>query len=194
VSRTIRRFWVLAALALAALPLTASGAAGQVSSPVTLTVSTVANGTASGGTSVTFTCLGTSETFNFDATGAPTTAEGGANVSIVAGAWQLTGSADSTPLACELNETATGGAASTSWTCDYTAVPTEVPQSQQVEGQGCASAIGDGTGPVGLTLGSFFDVSSQDAEVTFTNTYVAAPPLEPLQPAPAVLVQPTFTG
>jgi hypothetical protein len=115
-------------------------------------------------------------------------------VSIVDGAWQLSGSAESIPLGCTFAETATGGAASTSWTCAYSNEPIVVPGAAQVEELGCAAASGDGTGPVGLTLASFLDVSSQTADVTFTNTYTTAPPLQPVQPAPAVVVQPTFTG
>ncbi|HEU5308166.1 MAG TPA: hypothetical protein VFW97_12605, partial [Acidimicrobiia bacterium] len=147
--------------------------------------------------SVTFTCATETITFNFDATGAPTTTVPavGPNVSIVDGAWQLTGSADTTSLPCTFNETATGGAASTSWSCVYTSEPNvETPSAQQVEDLGCAAAIAGGTGPVGLLLGSALEVSSQTAAVTFTNTYTAAPPLQPVQPAPAVVVQPTFTG
>jgi hypothetical protein len=189
---------LLAVLALAALPLTASVASGQAlpDSPITLTVRKVVSGPATTGSSVTFSCVGESETFNFDASGAPTTADGGGAVAIVDGAWQLTGSADSSPLDCALNETATGGAASTAWTCSYSNEPTveSTPSAEQVEELGCAAASGDGTGPVGLVLGSRFEVSSQTAAVTFTNTYTAAPPLQPVQPAPAVVVQPTFTG
>jgi hypothetical protein len=194
VSRFIRRSWILAALALAALPLTASAASGQVQSPITITVRKVVTGPATAGSSVTFSCVGESETFNFDASGAPTTADGGASVEIVDGAWQLTGSADTSLLDCAFNETATGGASSTAWTCSYSNDPIEIPQAEQVEELGCAAASGDGTGPAGLLLGSLFEVSSQTAAVTFTNTYTAAPPLQPIEPAAAVVVQPTFTG
>jgi hypothetical protein len=190
----LRRSCVLAVLALAALPFAASGAGAQVESPITITVRKVVTGPATAGSSVMFSCLGSSETFNFDASGAPTTADGGASVAIVDGAWQLTGSADSSVLDCALNETATGGAASTAWTCSYSNEPFVTPGAAQVEELGCAAASGDGTGPVGLLLGSFLDVSSQTAAVTFTNTYTTAPPLQPVQPAPAVVVQPTFTG
>jgi hypothetical protein len=186
---------VLAVLALTVVPLTASMADGQQQSPITLTVRKVVTGSATTGSSVVLTCLTESETFNFDATGAPTTAVGGANVAIVDGAWQLTGSADSSPLECTLNETATGGASATSWACDYSNEPlVEAPSTEQVVELGCASASGDGTGPVALTLGSFLDVSSQTADITFTNTYTAAPPLQPVQPAPSVVAQPSFTG
>jgi hypothetical protein len=191
---------LLAVLALAALPLTASVAGGQAlpESPITVTVRKVVTGPATAGSSVTFTCATETITFNFDATGAPTTTVPavGPNVSIVDGAWQLTGSADTTSLPCTFNETATGGAASTSWSCVYTNEPiaTSSPSAEQVEGLGCAAAIAGGTGPVGLLLGSALEVSSQTAAVTFTNTYTAAPPLQPVQPAPAVVVQPTFTG
>jgi hypothetical protein len=189
---------LLAVLALAALPLTASVASGQAlpDSPITLTVRKVVSGPATTGSSVTFSCEGLAETFNFDASGAPTTADGGGAVDIVDGAWQLTGSADSSPLDCAFNETATGGAASTAWSCDYSNEPNveSTPSAEQVEDLGCAAASGDGTGPVGLLLGSFIEVSSQSASVTFTNTYTAAPPLTPIQPAASVVVQPTFTG
>jgi hypothetical protein len=196
-SRSIRRSCVLVGLLVVAIiPLGASVAGAQQLSPITVNVRKVVSGTATAGSSVTLSCLTESITFNFDATGAPTTADaGGANVAIVDGAWQLTGSADSSELPCTLNETATGGAASTSWSCDYTNAPTEAaPSAEQVVELGCAAASGANAGPVGLTLGSFLDVSSQTADVTFTNTYTAAPPLQPIQPAPSVVVQPTFTG
>jgi hypothetical protein len=113
------------------------------------------SGTATTGSSVTLSCLTQSVTFNFDATGAPTTADaGGANVAIVDGAWQLSGGADSSPLECTLTETATGGASSASWWCDDTNEPiAEAPSAEQEVDLGCAAASGDGTGPVGLTLG-----------------------------------------
>jgi hypothetical protein len=195
VSRFIRRSWILAVLALAALPLTASLASGQVASPITITVRKVVSGPATAGSSITFSCgTGQTVTFNFDASGAPTTADaGGATVAIVDGAWQLTGSADSSPLTCAFFETATGGAASIAWTCSYSNEPIETPSAEQVGDLGCAAA-GVDQGPVGLLLGSFLEVSSQTADVTFTNTYSAAPPLQPIQPAAAVVVQPTFTG
>jgi hypothetical protein len=194
--RIVRRSSLLAALLIVSIiPLGAAIAGAQQQSPITLNFRKVVSGPATAGSSVTLSCLGQSVVFNFDATGAPTTAQaGGANVAIVDGAWQLTGGADSSPLQCTVDETATGGAASTSWSCDYTNEPIEAPSAEQVLELGCAAASGAGTGPVGLTLGSTLQVSSQSADVTFTNTYTAAPPLQPIQPAPSVVVQPTFTG
>jgi hypothetical protein len=196
-SRHIRRSCLLVALlATAIIPLGASVAGAQQLSPITINVRKVVSGTATTGSSVTLSCLTESVTFNFDATGAPTTADaGGANVAIVDGAWQLTGGADSSPLQCTLNETATGGASSTSWSCDYTNEPIEAaPGAEQVIESGCAAASGTGSGPVGLTLASFLEVNSQTADVTFTNTYVPLTPIEPITPAPQVVVQPAFTG
>jgi hypothetical protein len=70
----------------------------------------------------------------------------------------------------------TGGATSTSWTCEYDSIPTALP------GYGCAAGAGKGAGPVVLNWALATDeLTSETIDIVFTNTYDAP-------------IAPSFTG
>lgn len=95
---------------------------------------------------------------------------------------------------CTFTETTTDGAASTSWTCDYSSTPwpSAVPEAQ-AESSGCAATAGTGVGPVQVIDPGDEFVSSQESTVVFTNTFAATPPPAPI-PAAQIVAKPAFTG
>jgi hypothetical protein len=200
VSKLVRRSLFVAVLALMALPFSAVGSSAQElpSSDVTLTVKKVVVGTGTGPSSITVDCnsvdqAGAQETIvlNFDAQGSPTTTTVSGEFEIVDGAWVDHFPAD-VAGECNYTESATGGAASTTWTCAYTFEAVEVPEAEQVEQAGCAAGGGSGVGPVHVEYPGPFDVSEQASTVTFTNTFDPVP--QNVTPAPQVVAQPAFTG
>ena len=200
-SKVVRRVVVVAALALVAVPFSAVGSGAQElpSDEVTLTVKKVVVGTGAPST-VTVDCSAVEAgaqagvELGFDAQGNPTTTTDDEFV-ILNGGWVNRFNAE-TAGECDYTETVTGGASSTAWTCDYTFVPVEVPEAQQIEQAGCPAESGTGVGPVHVQYPSAFEVSSQASTVTFTNTFDPAPvqPVQPITPAPQVVAQPAFTG
>jgi hypothetical protein len=196
--RIIPRVALLAALALAVVPLSAMASSAQevpIPDDLSITVRKVVVGTGTGPSSVSVACEGAEaaalETvvLNFDAQGHPTTAEP-PGFDIVDGAWNVSDSTGNGG-SCTFTESATGGAASTSWTCDYTSTEVEVPESTQLVPAGCDADSGTGVGPITVVYPGDRVVSQQASTVVFTNTFVAAPPV---QAAPQVVAQPTFTG
>jgi hypothetical protein len=198
--KTTTRWAVFAvtAMVMAGIPLLASSAGAQVASTTTVVVRKVVTGTGTGASTIALTCDGTSaETdFHFDAQGNPTTTSPSSPfLTIVNGAWQLSGPTDPVTKNCHFNETDAGGATSTSWTCTYTSTAIPVPTAEAVTPPGCSAASGSDTGPVNVLYQGSTAVSEQTSDVTFTNTFVA-PPAPPAPPAaaPAVVLTPTFTG
>jgi hypothetical protein len=185
--RRIRRMLAVggvAALAGAALvtvlPAT-SGAGGEAG--LTIIVRKVVDGPATSGTTVTVECTDPQEpieaTLNFDATGAPTTSEGGFVEND--GAWAPFGGQPDVGTTCTFVETDAEGAASTSWTCAF-----DAQFGTEPEGLGCAAEAGADTGPVTIVYGgNETEPEHQEGTVVFTNTYE-----EPLPPE----VAPSFTG
>jgi hypothetical protein len=198
VPKFTRRLVVVAALALAAVPLAAVGSGAQElpSDQVTLTVKKVVVGTGAPST-VTVDCSAVEAgaqagvELGFDAQGNPTTSSDDEFV-IADGAWVNQFEAE-TAGQCDFTETEAGGASSTAWTCDYTFQPVERPEATQIEQAGCAAASGTGVGPVHVAYPSALDVTEQASTVTFTNTFDPAP-VQPITPAAQVVAQPTFTG
>lgn len=199
-SRFLRRSFVVAALALVAVPFTAVGSGAQQAPDLTITVKKVVVGPGSP-SSVTADCVGNEAAtglvnvvLNFDAQGNPTTSvPSGSGFQIVDGAWVAQGT-NGGGGQCDFTETATGGAATTSWTCAYDFDPVEVPQATQIEQPGCAAAAGDGIGPVHVVYPGDQDVLDQASTVTFTNTYVPLTPIQPITQAAQIVAQPAFTG
>ena len=197
--RIVRRFSLLAALALAAVPLTASATEAQQLSEFTVTVKKVVVGTGAP-SAVTVDCSSASDeataqvvdVLNFDAQGNPVASGADTDFAIEGGAWGLEGSPGA-GFECTFTETTTGGASSTAWTCAYTATPISTPTAAQIELAGCDATAGAGVGPVDVTYPGSQEVSEQASTVVFTNTFVAAPPQQPAA-APAVAATPTFTG
>jgi hypothetical protein len=195
-SRFVRRSLVLAVLVVVALPLSATASGAQQESDLTIAVRKVVVGPGAP-SAVTVSCEGNDQVsalvgidfvLDFDAQGHPA---GPAGVfAIEDGAWVLHGHAGGGGH-CTFTETATGGAASTAWTCDYTFTPVEVPEATQIQQAGCQATSGAGVGPATVVNPGDADVSEQASTVVFTNTFVSAPPI---QPAPAVVVQPAYTG
>ena len=197
--RIVRRLSLLAALALAAVPLSATATSAQQLSEFTVTVKKVVVGTGAP-SAVTVDCSSVSDeasalvvdVLNFDAQGNPVASGADTDFAIEGGAWVLEGSPGS-GFECTFTETTTGGASSTAWTCAYTATPTSAPTAAQIELAGCQATAGSGVGPVDVTYPGSQDVSVQASTVVFTNTFTTAP-LQPIQPAPQVVAQPAFTG
>lgn len=195
-SKSLRRFALLAAAVAVALPLSATASSGQTESELTLTVKKVVVGTGAPST-VTVSCEGAQEAnaldtneflLNFDAQGNPTTSLPGEFFVIEDGAW-VAHAENGSGGTCTFTETTTGGATATAWTCDYDFVPFEIPQAEQIQLAGCQAASGSGVGPATVLYPSGRDVVSQESTVTFTNTFTPAPPV-----VAAVVVQPAFTG
>lgn len=195
--RIVRRFLLLAAVAAVALPLSATTAGAQQISDVTITVKKVVVGTGAP-SAVTVDCVGNAQddasafvvdVLDFDAQGNPVASGADTDFEIEDGAWVQHGSAGAGGQ-CTFTETATGGAASTAWTCAYTFTPVTAPAATQIEQAGCQAAAGSGVGPVVVHYPGELDVSEQASEVTFTNTFVAGDPI----PAAQVVAQPAFTG
>jgi hypothetical protein len=117
-------------------------------------------------------------TVTFDATGQPTSAD---TVTFV------------DPGQCIVTETADGGAATTTYSCE--AIEPEVTPVE--DGGVGGSAIVEPSGPICSAAGPQADpiavnieYKDQEATVTIHNTFVAPEP----QAAPAVAAQPAFTG
>jgi hypothetical protein len=195
--RIARRFILLAALALVALPLTAAATGAQEGPDLAFTVKKVVVGTGAP-SAVSADCAYNSdasasfvEVLNFDAHGVPVSTGGDSDWQVEDGAWLLLGGSGAGGT-CIFTETTTGGASSTSWTCAYVFDPIEAPESTQIERAGCPGASGAGVGPVDVNWADDNSVFSQSSTVVFTNTFTATPP--PIQPAAQVVAQPTFTG
>jgi len=172
--------------------VTITPAATGVGCAPTLQVKKVVSGTATVGftervactapatTSPTTTTVSVDLAFNRDGIPDPTNQPAG--WTITNGVWQnqslvLVGSI------CTLTETTSGGAASVSFTCNWTPAAVE-----GVQGTGCPGTTG---GPNATSASVTLEGSGDTALLTVTNTF--APPSPPT-PAPAVVVQPTFTG
>jgi hypothetical protein len=97
------------------------------------------------------------------------------------------------PGTCTVTETESGGAASVTYACAGT-----IPSGEAVKGFGGASAEQvepptepcDAAGPQSAPMIVFIVNPGQDATVTVHNTFTDPTPT----PAPAVVVQPVFTG
>jgi hypothetical protein len=118
--------------------------------------------------------------FNPDGTPNPTNPPAG--WTITNGVWQsqaltLIGST------CTVTETTRGGAASMSFTCNWT--PSTV---ENVQGAGCP---GTTSGPNATSASVTLEGIGDTGLLTVTNSF---PPRPTPIPAPAVVVQPTFTG
>ncbi|MFN8027878.1 MAG: hypothetical protein U0W40_16410 [Acidimicrobiia bacterium] len=197
-SKFARRSLLLAMLVALAVPFAATASSAQQVTLVSLTVGKTVVGTGTGPSQVTLDCVAQPQAnaaalgdfsivFTFDAQGKPVSATNPA-VDIVGNQFRyIVSLVDDT--ACTFTETATGGATSTTWGCDYDFTPVKIPQAEQIQIAGCQAASGTGVGPVTVLLPGAFDVSDQDSTVTFTNTFTPAPPV-----VQSVAVQPTFTG
>jgi hypothetical protein len=197
--RIVRSFSLLAAVALAAVPLMASASGAQEVPDLTATVRKVVVGTGAP-SAVTADCQATGgdaeafvvDVLNFDGQGHPVPSGGDTDWEILDGAWVLRGGSGDGGT-CTYTETSTGGATSTSFTCAYTFEPNAAPAAAQALQAGCLSASGTGAGPVQVNYPGQLDVSEQASTVVFTNTFTTTP-LQPIQPAAAVVVTPAFTG
>jgi hypothetical protein len=196
--RIIRRFSLLAALALAVVPLTATATGAQQISEFTVTVKKVVVGTGAP-SAVTVDCSSVSDSsaqvvdvLNFDAQGNPVASGADTDFAIEGGAWVLVGSPGS-GFECTFTETTTGGASSTAWTCAYTFEPVQSPEATQIELAGCQATAGAGVGPVDVTYPGSQEVIEQASTVVFTNTFGTTPTPPPV-PAAQVVAQPAFTG
>jgi len=194
--RIIRRFSLLAALALAAVPLTAAATGAQEGPDLAFTVRKVVVGTGAP-SAVSADCEYNSDasasvvdTLHFDAEGNPV-ASGDSDWQIEDGAWLLLGGSGAGGV-CTFTETTTGGASSTAWTCAYEADVISAPDATQIEQAGCQAPAGAGVGPVDVVWVDDREVSEQASTVVFTNTFTVTPP--PIQPAAQVVAQPAFTG
>ncbi len=117
---------------------------------------------------------------SFDEQGNPSTKSGelAAYWSAVGTAWVSVGFASTEygTQNCSHTMVDNGGATSTSWTCNYVAVPTAPA------GYGCGAEAGEGNGPVALSWALATDaLTSETVDMVFTNTY----------PEP---IAPSFTG
>jgi hypothetical protein len=95
---------------------------------------------------------------------------------------------------CQVTETGTGGATAVSYTCTSTAGET-APASENNGWTGSAAAVTPGcvsAGPQSTPIGVNIENENQTAHVTVTNTIAAL--VTPPAVAPAVVVQPAFTG
>jgi hypothetical protein len=212
-SRVVRRSVVVAALALAALPVAASGSGAQTAPNTTITVRKLVVGTAAGPSTVTVSCqrAGRADApddpyqLGFDAHGNPTTSTPTDDFVAEDGAWVMHGAVHSDGM-CTFTELDTGGALATAWTCEYVFTSAEAPDATAAADSGCDADAGPGSGPVTVTYQAI-DVESDDAQastVVFTNDFTV--PLTPLDPgtlaptplapaaAAALVVQPSFTG
>ncbi|MFN8027876.1 MAG: hypothetical protein U0W40_16400 [Acidimicrobiia bacterium] len=122
-------------------------------------------------------------TLTFDAQGHPVSAS---EVFVIEGDQFVYDTFLSGPADCTVQETVTGGASSTGWSCAYSA--TQIPQAQATAG-GCTAASGTGTGPILFHYEGPATTSDETTQIEFTNTFTVAPPV-----VQAVVVQPAFTG
>ena len=194
--RIVRRFSLFAALALAAVPLTAAATGAQEGPDLAFTVRKVVVGTGAP-SAVSADCAYNSDasasvvdTLNFDAQGNPVASGGDTDWQIEDGAWVLLGGSGAGGQ-CTFTETTTGGASSTAWTCAYEAEEIVIPKATQLLDAGCAAPAGAGVGPVDVVWADDNEVFNQSSTVVFTNTFTATPP--PV-PAAQVVAQPAFTG
>ncbi len=85
-------------------------------------------------------------------------------------------------VACTATETVNGGATSTTYACDIERAPAQAAQTFQ------SNCTAD-------NAARFDDVLGDTAIITVTNTFPAAPPIQPIVPAAqAVQAAPAFTG
>ena len=170
----------LVVLGLSALP--AGAGAGPISAAPLTIVKTVSGPVPAGTTfTATLECdddviTGGSDTatVSFDSTGQPTTPD----------VITFTNS-----TSCTVTETATGGAATTTYACEGTEPPaSESPSAQQVEPEPICPSAGPQAGPITVNI----EFEDQTATVTIHNTFNAPP--APPQVAPQVVAQPAFTG
>ena len=168
-----------------------AGGAGAAEDPPTVAAVTMVLqkeivGPAQTGSSVQLRCENNNDlvfnlTFAFDAAGNATTSDApDGYATIVDGDWVMSGTPkDTVSWTCYATETDTGGAASTSFTCDYDS------GDNPADGFGCALAGDPSPGPAKVLFATPGDVKIQQAQITFTNTYVTVAAAE---------VTPTFTG
>jgi hypothetical protein len=190
VRRRVRQsFVIVSLLAFGALAFAPGAGAGAIGAAPLTIVKTVSGPVPAGTTfTATIECDGpiindgeggatALATVTFDATGQPTSAD---TVTFV------------DPGGCVVTETATGGAASTTYSCvaelpdiDEEVTPGSEFEGQQVppEGGGCEAA-GPQAGPMGVGI----EFEDQSVTVTIANTFD-----EPT-PAAQVVSQPAFTG
>ncbi len=154
---------------------------------------------------VTVDCSSVSDTsaqvvdvLNFDAQGNPVASGADTDFAIEGGAWVLQGSPGS-GFECTFNETTTGGASSTAWTCAYTFEPVSAPEATQIELAGCDAAAGAGVGPVDVTYPGIAGSARAGVDGR-VHQHVRQRAAEPAGPAGvarssrAVVAQPAFTG
>jgi hypothetical protein len=190
---------LLAAFAVAVLPLSAVTSGAQEAPDLSISVRKVVVGTGAP-SAVSVDCVGNSdnaeatvaEVLPFDAHGNPVASGADTDFAIEDGAWVSLGSSGAGGQ-CTFTEVTTGGAASTAWTCAYTFTPASAPAATQIQQAGCQGNAGAGVGPVTVLYPGNQDVSEQASTVVFTNTFTSAP-LPPIQPAAQVVAQPAFTG
>jgi len=202
----VRKVSLLAALvALFVLGLGGFVPAGAGFSGTTMIVKKVVTGTATAGSTVEVDCgiplSGDSATLTFDKNGAPDTTNNNAWMKSNGG-WILHDDFGNSRSTCDFEETATGGATSTSWTCAFDFTEFNQVGDQQVE-PGCdTGGSGTGTGPVSVIYFMDEEVVNQTSTVIFTNTFAAVtttttttttPTTTTTAPA-AVAASPTFTG
>jgi len=179
------------------------GPAGAGDNGTTMIVKKVVTGTGTAGSTVVVDCdgglAGDSATLTFDKNGAPNTTTN-TDWQKLNGGWTLFDTLGNANDACSFEETVTGGATSTSFTCAYQNVESDEIENQQIE-LGCDAASGTGTGPVEVLYGFNLNVFSQTSTVTFTNTFQAATtttttttPTTTTTAAAPVATSPTFTG
>ncbi len=173
--------------------VTITAAATGVGCAPTLQVRKVVSGTATVGFTEHVTCTAPTSTSQattatadvdlvFNPDGTPNLENPPAGWTITNAVWQhqaltLVGST------CIVTETASGGAASVSFTCNWT--PSAV---ENVQGAGCPGAS---SGPNPTSASVTLEGGADTGLLTVTNTF---PPHPIPLPASAVVVQPTFTG
>jgi hypothetical protein len=170
------------ALVVLGLSAVSAGAGTGPVSAAPLTIVKTLTGSAPTGTTFTATLecddnviTGGSDTatVSFDSTGQPTTPD-------------VITFTDSTT--CTVTETATGGAAATTYACESTVPPADESLSvQQVEPEPICPSAGPQAGPITVNI----EFEDQTATVTIHNTFPASPTP---QVAQEVVAQPTFTG
>jgi hypothetical protein len=196
-SRFVRRSLFVAVVALVAVPFAAIGSSAQEVDDLVIRVGKQVVGTGAPSV-VTLDCVGNPDdsvaqaetVLNFDAQGNPTGDVEGWDIED--GMWVVSGDTDGGGH-CSFTETTTGGASSTSWTCDYEADVISIPKADQIEQAGCEAIAGVGVGPVEVEYPGADEVFSQESTVVFTNTFTAAP-VDPPAPAAGIVARPAFTG
>jgi hypothetical protein len=198
-SKTFRSLVATAVFAALGLGLMLAGTTSTVvaaAAPAveTTNISLVNVGTATAGSTVNIICYvqvtappaGTPPYFissvelGFDQNGNPSTKTGAMAPywSANGSSWQSVGAASTEfgSQVCAHTMINNGGAASTSWTCDYISVPAAPV------GDGCIAPSGADRGPVGLNWALATDgLTSETVNMVFTNTY--ADPIAPIAPS-----------